>query len=275
MSGKHRDKPGQLLDFPPHLVTGRPQRVWGPGWRGLMNYSVSECPGLWLGYYCWWLSQQPLMQCVMQSWPLIGQVSQAPASDWLVTCCMMPGRFYPLRVMTGSGWDVPPDTWHVTHIVTLRRHTINGQWTGSCRERGPGCWPIRSQGWSLLTNQMRRVTVRHSRVKQGARGGQERTGAVAGAADAKRYPRFYLRTENTLDYCSAPDKEWQSFLGKKIELDWLMCPDCRRNGWQSHQTLSHYLTQTSEPSYVDISSGVRQDYLASTHDSQILSNTFF
>ena len=176
MSGKHRDKPGQLLDFPPHLVTRRPHRLWGPGWRGLMNYSVSVCPGLWLGYYCWWLSQQPLMQCVMQSWPLIGQVSLATAPDWLLTCCMMPGRFYPLRVMTGSGWDVPrtPDMWHTSSHSGDTQSMVSGldhagseaPGVGQSDHRDEHCWPIRwdespsgIQEWNKVLDGVRRGQV--------------------------------------------------------------------------------------------------------------------
>ena len=260
MSGKHRDKPGQLLDFPPHLVSHREATPSVGPWvaRSDELFSLRVSGSLIRILLLMVITAASHAMCdaeLASDWS--GLTGHGP---WLAADMLHDAR----QILSPPGNDrvgvgCAPDTWHVTHIVTLRRHTINGQWTGSCRERGTGGWPIRSQGWALLTNQMRRVTVRHSRVKQGARWGQERTGAVAGAADAKRYSRFYLRTENTLDYCSAPDKEWQSFLGKKIELDWLMSPDCPRNGWQSHQTLSHYLTETSEPSYVDISSVVRQD----------------
>ena len=43
---------------------------------------------------------------------------------------------------------------------------------------------------------MRRGNVKHSRVKQGAREGQERTGAGSGPGCKEKYSRFYARTEN-------------------------------------------------------------------------------
>ena len=115
----------------------------------------------------------------------------------------------PPPVMTGSGWDVhgtPDNTLtHDTHGHTPDTGTsVVSQLDHA--GAGGGHWPITSQGWGLVTNQMRRDIVKHSRVKQGAREareGQERTGAGhLGWMQREIFP-FPFEDRISADYCSA------------------------------------------------------------------------